>query len=382
LKILHFVDSFAKPSESFIKRYIQKCLGFSEVAIVAFDFIDVPDDIKEKVRLYKIDNPTFSRKNISGIKRYIRELFSGKEIWYDSFHQVLSEFKPNIIHCHFGTMGVKIMHFQDKFPFKIPFVTTIYAYDITYLPLADPNYRKNLGRLWNVGAAFFSEGPALAKKLYAYGCPVNKCLINPLIIPVNEYPQKKTYRTINDPIKFLFIGRFVEKKGFHVFLEALGRLTGKLEPFTLDIIGFGPMQPVYEELIARYKLSDFVKWHGMVQHRDIIPIIKNYDILAHSSLTASNGDDEGGSATIIIEAQAVGLPIITTNHADIPYVMGYHDFIAEENDVELLMSTILKIVNCENIEYYTAMGREKVLANHDLENNNIYETNLRKILAG
>jgi len=380
MRILHFVEHFSKPTETFIKRYVEKCMQFSEVAIAAFEFYDVPDDVAENVVLYSIDNPEFSKKKLSGLKRYVIEKATGKKIWYKQFNEAIEEFRPDIIHCHFGPMGIELTKFTEKYHLKCPFVTTIYAFDITMLPLINELYRRDLLPLWQATTAVFAEGPALSKKIFKYGCPPQKCLFNPLIIPINDYPQKTHYRSLTDPIKFLFLGRFIEKKGFHIFLKAVAQLVDQIPAFSIDIVGAGPMQTVFEELIATLSLNTQVKWQGLVKHPDVIPMLKDYDFLAHSSLTAENGDDEGGSATIIIEAQAVGLPVITTRHADIPYVMGYHDFLAEENDVDSLKAAIIKIVNCENITHYIKLGREKVIADHNLNNNRIYEHNLMQVL--
>jgi glycosyltransferase involved in cell wall biosynthesis len=381
MKVLHLVDYFTQPTQTFIKRYIQKSMQFADVAVAAFDFYDVPDDIKEKATLYKINNPQFSRKNLPGLKRWLFEKITGEQFWYTGFNEIINAFKPDIIHCHFGNMGILMMEFTNKYPLKVPYVTTIYAYDISAQPFLDKEYRKKLTKLWVKGNGFFAEGPSLAKKFIAYGCPETKCIINPLLIPIEDYPVKTTYRSINDPIKFLFVGRFVEKKGFHIFLEAIGKLHDKINEFSIDIIGSGPMHETYSQIITEYGLEPFVKWHGMVNHNEIIPMLKNYDFLAHSSLLAKDGDTEGGSATIIIEAEAVGLPIITTYHDDIPFVMGYHDFLANENDLDSLMLVIEKIVVCDNIQYYTKKGVEKVKAMHDLQLNTSYEANLKKLAS-
>ncbi|MDP9077362.1 MAG: glycosyltransferase [Bacteroidota bacterium] len=380
MKVLHLVDYFTQPTQTFIKRYVQKTMQFAEVAVASFEFYQLPSDIEEHVKLYKINNPQFSRKNLSGAKRYLFEKITGKEFWYSQFNEILKEFKPDIIHCHFGTMGILMMEFSSKYPVKIPYATTIYAYDITSLPAANEKYRKNLQKLWLKGTGFFAEGPSLAEKFVAAGCPPEKCIINPLLIPIAEYPLKTHYRTINDPIKFLFIGRFVEKKGFHIFLEAIGKLCGKINEFTIDIIGAGPMDEQYRQLVGEYNLEPFIKWHGMVNHDNIIPMLKDYDFLVHPSLKAKDNDSEGGSATIIIEAEAVGLPIITTDHDDIPFVMGYADFLAKENDPDSLIEVLERMVNCDTMQDYAKQGIKKVYELHDLNMNTSYEANL-KLLA-
>ena len=59
-------------------------------------------------------------------------------------------------------------------------------------------------------------------------------------------------------------------------------------------------------------------------------------MLAVPSRTTTDGDTEGGAPTILMEAQASGLPVISTHHADIPFVVApeYHRFLAAENCVE------------------------------------------------
>jgi colanic acid/amylovoran biosynthesis glycosyltransferase len=331
--------------------------------------------------LYEINNPLYSSITLPRLKRYLFEKLTGSKIWYKELNDFITDFKPDVIHCHFGPLGVMMMNFNQKYHLNVPYVTTIYAYDITSLPLSDQIYRNNLKPLWANGNAFFAEGPALAKKFFSYGCPPEKCLINPLLIPIEEYPTKNSYRNIEDPVKFLFIGRFVEKKGFSILIKAMAQLVDKIPHFTIDVIGSGPLQEENQRLVVDYKLEPYIKWHGLVKHNEIIPKIKDYDFLVHPSLTASDGDDEGGSATIIIEAEAVGLPVITTYHADIPYVMGYDDFIAEENDVESLVQVILKAVNYNGMALCADKGRQKVIEQHNLNSSQIYESHLRAIAA-
>jgi colanic acid/amylovoran biosynthesis glycosyltransferase len=60
--------------------------------------------------------------------------------------------------------------------------------------------------------------------------------------------------------------------------------------------------------------------------------------LIHPSVTAADGDSEGGAPTVLLEAQAIGTPIVTTRHADIPHVVpeGAGVFLCAEHDVDAL----------------------------------------------
>jgi colanic acid/amylovoran biosynthesis glycosyltransferase len=381
MKILHFAESFSQPTETFIKRYVQKSMQFAEVAVAAYRLQNIDDDIKEKVTLFELSDWLYSRKTLPGAIRFIYEHLTGTRLWYKQLNGVIEAFKPDVIHCHFGNSGIAIMNFNKNFNKNIPYVTTFYGYDISSLPATDKKYRSNLIKLWNSGSAFFAEGPELAKKGVALGCPSSKWLINPLLIPVEDYPIKEKYRNAGDPIKFLFVGRFIEKKGFHLFLAAIAQLKEKIKDFSIDIVGAGPYREEYEHIISEYKLEPFVTWLGMLKHNEIIATMKDYDFLVHPSLTAKDNDSEGGAPTILIEAQAVGLPIITSNHADIPYVMGYHEFMSNEGDISSLAVQTENMINLKSIENYIKMGRAKVLAQHSLNGSDIYENNLKKIIS-
>jgi len=381
MRILHFAESFSQPTETFIKRYVQKSYQFAEVGVVAFNFQNIDPEIKERVEFFEIKNRFYNSKTIPGAVRYIYERLSGMRLWYYELNKAIKIFKPDIIHCHFGNTGIMMMEFNSKFKKKIPYVTSFYGYDISSQPVIEKTYRKKLTRLWDQGSGFFAEGPELLKKITALGGSEKKSLVNPLLIPVEDYPVKEVYRKSDDPVKFLFIGRFIEKKGFQVFLEAIGQMGKKMEPFSIDIIGSGPFLENYKQIITKHSLHSAIKWLGMVKHYDIITMMKDYDFLVHPSLTAQDNDSEGGAPTIIIEAQAVGLPVITSDHADIPYVMGYHDFLAKENNISSLVSAIKEIIKCKNVQYYTEQGKVKIQYQHNLNSSGIYEANLKNLIS-
>lgn len=381
MRVLHFTESFSQPTETFIKRYVEKSLQFAEVGVASYHLQNIDDELKRKLNLFEITNRLYTRKSIAGATRYIYENLSGMRLWYQQLDKAIKSFKPDIIHCHFGNAGIAMMNFCNKFKIATPYVTSFYGYDISSLPVTDKRYRRNLDKLWTKAPAFFAEGPELAKKGIALGCEPSKWFINPLLIPVEDYPVKQQYRNTAEPVRFLFVGRFIEKKGLHLFLKAIGQLKQSLTDFTIDIVGSGPYKEQYDEIISENNLTDHVKWLGILKHHEIINMMKDYDFLVHPSLTAKDNDSEGGAPTIIIEAQAVGLPVITSDHADIPYVMGYYDFMAKENDIFSLTVNLKNIIECKDIQDIAKKGTEKALYQHGLIQNDLYESNLRKIIA-
>ena len=94
------------------------------------------------------------------------------------------------------------------------------------------------------------------------------------------------------------------------------------------------------------------------------------DLFLHPSVTADNGDSEGGAPTVILESQAHGMPVISTYHADIPNIVRPNKsaLLSNERDVVSLADNILYLL--ENQDVWANMGlegRHFVEQYHDIE---------------
>jgi colanic acid/amylovoran biosynthesis glycosyltransferase len=67
-----------------------------------------------------------------------------------------------------------------------------------------------------------------------------------------------------------------------------------------------------------------------------------HHVFLSPSVTASDGDTEGGAPVSIIEMAASGMPIVTTRHCDIPAVVidGVTGLLADERDVDGLVQRL------------------------------------------
>ena len=72
-----------------------------------------------------------------------------------------------------------------------------------------------------------------------------------------------------------------------------------------------------EQKINKEGLQDVIKLHGWMSKSDVIKMLDNSHILLAPSVTASNGDQEG-IPVAMMEAMAMGLPLISSYHSGIP----------------------------------------------------------------
>jgi colanic acid/amylovoran biosynthesis glycosyltransferase len=131
----------------------------------------------------------------------------------------------------------------------------------------------------------------------------------------------------------------------------------------MTIVGGGDREHAARALVAQSGLAGSVEFVGMLPHADVITLLRSATVFIHPSVTAADGDSEGGAPTILLEAQAIGTPIVTTRHADIPHVVpaGPGIWLCGEHDVDALGHALTAA-----LAQRTPSSRDHVAAHHDI----------------
>jgi colanic acid/amylovoran biosynthesis glycosyltransferase len=152
-------------------------------------------------------------------------------------------------------------------------------------------------------------------------------------------------------------GRFVEKKGFEYGVRAFAQIRNEFPKAQLRIVGDGPLRPEIEGLVREHDLAERVLILGSLPYDAYAKEADKAHILLAPSVTAANGDSEGGAPTVLLEMQARGLPILSTRHADIPEVVAdqVSGFLVPERDVKALSEKLVQLL--AHPEQWDEMGR-------------------------
>ncbi len=108
-------------------------------------------------------------------------------------------------------------------------------------------------------------------------------------------------------VRFVFSGRFVDWKGIQFLLPAFERAVAAEPGCTLELIGGGGEFDVeVRQLAARDAVRNRVRMHGWVTRERAAEILRDADVFVMPSLRECGG-------TAILEAMALGKPVIATN---------------------------------------------------------------------
>jgi colanic acid/amylovoran biosynthesis glycosyltransferase len=123
-------------------------------------------------------------------------------------------------------------------------------------------------------------------------------------------------------------------------------------------------------LIVELGIAEQVRLLGFLPYPAYLAEAQKAHIALAPSVTAENGDTEGGAPVMLLEAQAMGLPVISSYHADVPNVLveGKSAFLAPERDVSTLTEHLVYL--SDHPEVWPAMGqagREYVAREHNIQ---------------
>jgi glycosyltransferase involved in cell wall biosynthesis len=109
-------------------------------------------------------------------------------------------------------------------------------------------------------------------------------------------------------LRLLSVGRLVEKKGFHVLLDAAARLDF---PFRLRVVGDGPERERLSEMVETHGLAGRVTLEGALTHAELPEAYAAADAVVVPSVQDSSGDRDG-LPNVVLEAMACARPVVAS----------------------------------------------------------------------
>jgi len=166
----------------------------------------------------------------------------------------------------------------------------------------------------------------------------------------------------------LSVGRLVEKKGFKDLLQALLIVKSKGERFQCAIYGDGPLCQQMQGWIEENGLAGDVRLMGDRTQQELISIYQNATLFVLTPIQTDDGDRDG-IPNVLVEAMAVGLPVITTAVSGIPELVEHNlnGLLYQPHDVDGISSGIIELLrNAEKRRQLGSAASKKVTEQFDL----------------
>lgn len=282
----------------------------------------------------------------------------------------LSTKQYDIIYCHFGPNGLKGALLKKLGLTKGKVVTTFHGYDITkYVEKSNHNPYQHL---FEVGDLFLPISEHWKKKLIDLGCDEKKIIVHRMGVDCQKFSFTPRYPSSDGKVRIVSVARLVEKKGIEYGIRAIAKLAKANQSIEYNVIGDGPLRSDLQELIKQLNVENTVKLLGWKEQDEVVEILNKSHVLLAPSITSQDGDQEG-IPVVLMEAMAMGMPVVSTQHSGIPELVQdkVTGFLAPERDIDNLANKLSYLI--EHPELWLEMG--KAGRKHIEEYYNIHKLN-------
>ncbi|TMP94756.1 MAG: glycosyltransferase family 4 protein [Verrucomicrobia bacterium] len=251
----------------------------------------------------------------------------------------LQEIGIRHVHAHFAGMAARTAFWIGKF-FPITFSFTAHANDI----FAPRDFEIGLDKLVDATRVIITETD-YAEKFLRERFPGRGDRIHRIYNGLDLAPFARADFSSTPPL-IVAVGRLIAKKGFADLIRACRLLMERRKSFRCEIIGEGPLEEDLHQQIAQLGLQGCVELPGAKPQHEI----REYLAAASAFVLPSVVDPDGGMdnlPTVIMEAMAAGLPVISTAVGGIPemVIQSETGFLVPPGDVAALAGAIERLFN-------------------------------------
>lgn len=165
-------------------------------------------------------------------------------------------------------------------------------------------------------------------------------------------------------VRLIAAGRMVAKKAPMILLKSFHAALSHVPGLKLTWIGAGPLEEEVRAYISQHGLEDQINLLGSVPQSEVLKELQKADIFIQHSMTDPQTGDQEGAPVAILEAMAHGLPVISTFHSGIPYLVEdqVSGLLSNEGDFEGMARSIVQLANDASLR--AKMGYEGKAQSH------------------
>jgi len=332
-RVAHVLIPYIRPTETFIYDRLVNHIRYSPFILTNEPVINMD--------MFPFGGPVHTLAERSLTKRKADALARRAANSSPYFTAALKREKPAAVHAHYGPVGAAVATSAEAA--GIPLTVSFYGIDASAF-LRDPRHAARYRRMFKTASVVSALSADMAERLADAGCPEEKIRIHHLAVDTEALtPAPATDRA---RVRIVSAGRFVEKKGMELLIDAFEKAVSGGADAELHLFGSGPLEKQASARASACRFADRISFFGHRPRAEIISAVRDADIFALFSITAADGDMEG-TPTVLIEAGALGVPCVSTLHAGIPEVTadGETGLLVPERDTEAFASALVRLAS-------------------------------------
>lgn len=354
LNIAYVLKGFPTLSQTFVLNEL-KYLIENNYNVVVFCYKDPMDSVELDfdMEVIRFDSPNLSEDLTANLE------------------DLLLRYEIDLIHTHFVYPPCTEFTFPVAEKMKIPFTVFGHAVDIFKHDVEKVNRVDEITSS-DYCKAIFTLSQYHKNHLISRGVPEEKIVITRQATDYEIHDLEFNEREIKNIIS---ISRFVDKKGIDVLIDAAKILED--EDFEFSIYGFGKLEKKYKKQINDLGLEN-ISVKGLLNGpKEVQKVFSKSDILVSPCRISKNGDRDG-IPTVIFEAMAYGVTVLTTNVSAIPEVIedGKNGFLVESENPKELALKIKEIAQLSNGERFEIAKQAQI----DVQNLSSVENTMSTVL--
>ena len=243
------------------------------------------------------------------------------------------------VHVHFANRATHTALFLKAAGFSYSF--TAHAQDFMVDLDNDDLLREMVS-----GAAFVVAVSDYSRELLVKTCPDSMDKIHRIYngIALGDFQRDDASAKEERPLQLVSVGRLIEFKGFQILIDAIATLNGSGTVFELKIVGDGPLRQRLQSQIDSLQLGGCVTLCGVCSQDQVRALLASADAFVLACLV----DEKGASdvlPTVITEAMAAGLPVVSTCVAGVPEMVAHGEtgLLAEPGSVEAFADALREL---------------------------------------
>lgn len=278
----------------------------------------------------------------------------------------------DLIHSHFSFVGWEYRKIAKRL--RVPHIVSFYGFDYEWLPHNQPVWRKRYSTLFKEADLFLCEGHHGAQILEKIGCPPDKIKVIRLSVDVERIPFFVRDKRPGE-LNLLQIASLGEKKGHVYTVQAFMEALKECPDMTLTLVG-GDSEGIrvrLHEMLRGTAAENRVFFIDRIDYDHLYEFMRDYDVFIHPSCYSADKDCEGGAPVVLLDAQATGMPIISTTHCDIPDEVAHKitGILTPEKDITALAQSIKRFYEMGSAEYgmFAQAARRHIETNYNAVRN-------------